>query len=271
MKKIICIFLIVLSISGCSQNNDAKTKVVKTQVLEESVTAFEELQDEIKKPEPPVTVPMPVVGNNKVIAIDPGHQRYGDSDKEPVGPGASQTKAKVTTGATGVQTGNLESAVNLAVALKLQQKLEVSGYQVVMVRTSQDVNISNRQRAEIANNSQASAFIRIHCNSDDSSSVVGTLTMAPSKSNPYCSAIAQNSQRLSKAVVNNVCQQTGSKNRGVMISDTMSGINWCQVPVTIIEMGFMSNPEEDRLLGESAYQDKIVAGIVLGINEYLGN
>ena len=53
--------------------------------------------------------------------IDAGHQRRGDSNKEPIGPGASQTKAKVTTGATGISTGNLESAINLEVALKLQK------------------------------------------------------------------------------------------------------------------------------------------------------
>ena len=95
--------------------------------------------------------------------------------------------------------------------------------------------------------------------------------MAPSESNPYCSQIATASQRLSKTVVNSICNQTGSKNRGVIITDVMSGINWCQVPVTIVEMGFMSNPDEDRLLGDSTYQDKIVTGIVLGINEYFKN
>ena len=100
------------------------------------------------------------------------------------------------------------------------------------------------QRAEIANKNNAGAFIRLHCNSDDSSSIHGTLTMAPSESNPYCSQIATASQRLSKTVVNSICNQTGSKNRGVIITDVMSGINWCQVPVTIVEMGFMSNPDE---------------------------
>ena len=83
----------------------------------------------------------------------------------------------------------------------------------------------NQQRAEIANKNNAGAFIRLHCNSDDSSSIHGTLTMAPSESNPYCSQIATASQRLSKTVVNSICNQTGSKNRGVIITDVMSGIN----------------------------------------------
>lgn len=159
--------------------------------------------------------------------------------------------------------------INLEVAIKLQQKLETSGYQVKMIRTNQDVNISNRERAMIANDSNCAAFIRLHCNSADSSSVSGTLTMAPSLNNPYCSQIAKASYNLSKCIVDNICSQTGSRNRGVMISDTMSGINWCTVPVTIVEMGFLSNYEEDKLLSESSYQDKIVDGIVKGINAYM--
>ena len=54
-----------------------------------------------------------------------------------------------------------------------------------------------------------------------------------------------------------------------MINDTMSGINWCQVPVTIVEMGFISNSEEDNLLSNNDYQNKIAIGIVKGINEFM--
>ena len=283
MKKLLSIFLIMLCFSGCKQNNDSE--LIKTEAVEAQQTAFVEKEGEVLVPESLRTVQLPIVGDSRVIVIDAGHQRRGDSNKEPIGPGASQTKAKVTTGATGISTGNLESAINLEVALKLQKKLEDSGYQVIMVRTSQDVNISNQQRAEIANKNNAGAFIRLHCNSDDSSSIHGTLTMAPSESNPYCSQIATASQRLSKTVVNSICNQTGSKNRGVIITDVMNGFkvndiyqrsdltgfNWSKVPVVLVEMGFMSNPDEDRLLGDSTYQDKIVTGIVLGINEYFKN
>ena len=138
-----------------------------------------------------------------------------------------------------------------------------------MCRTSQDVDISNAQRAEIANSNNVSAFIRLHCDSSTSSSATGTLTLAPSTSNPYCANIASESQTLSKAIVNNICNVTGSRNRGVSIVDNMTGLNWSKVPVTIVEMGFLSNPQEDQLLASDDYQNKIVQGIVNGIGAFL--
>lgn len=266
MKKILSILLIMFIITGCQQ--ETSNKQVKSKVRQQEANGIAMQQGEVQITSSTGTE-LPVIGDNKLIVIDAGHQRYGNSSKEPIGPGASTTKAKVTTGATGVSTGKLESEINLEVAFKLQEKLEASGYKVIMVRTSQDVDISNSERAAIANENNAAAFIRLHCNSDDSSSVTGTLTMAPSTSNPYCSNIASASQSLSKSVVDQICNLTGSKNRGTIITDTMSGINWCQVPVTIVEMGFLSNPDEESRLIDSSYQDKIVDGIVLGINEFL--
>lgn len=275
MKKLLSVFLILFLMVGCKSEEQIKIILKKTEVIEQQQNGYIEKQGEIVKPvEKPLDEvkpqeTLPVVGNSRLIVIDAGHQRYGNNEQEPIGPGAKETKAKVTSGATGIVTGKLESLINLEVAFKLKEKLEASGYQVIMVRTSQDVNMSNSERAKIANENNAGAFIRIHCNSDNSSAVKGALTIAPSKSNQYCSQIAEASQSLSKSVLDNICNETGAKNRGVMISDTMSGINWCQVPVTIVEMGFLSNQEEDRLLSDSSYQDKIVTGIVKGINEYM--
>ncbi len=270
VKKLLIVFLILFFITGCKQEKQFETVIIKTKVIKQQQNGIVEKQGEKVKPiiQEPVDE-LQVVGNNRLIVIDAGHQRYGNNDPEPIGPGAMETKAKVTSGATGVVTGNLESQINLEVALKLKGRLEKCGYQVIMVRTSQDVDMSNSERAKIANENKADAFIRLHCNSDDVFSTRGVLTIAPSNTNRFCSQISDASQLLSKCVLDNICQATGAKDRGVMISDNMSGINWCQVPVTIVEMGFISNPEEDRLLSDGGYQDKIVTGIIKGINEFI--
>ncbi|MBR2705240.1 MAG: N-acetylmuramoyl-L-alanine amidase [Clostridia bacterium] len=209
--------------------------------------------------------------NKNVIVIDPGHQTRGNSEKEPIGPGASETKAKVTGGATGVSTGQTEYNLNLKVALKLRDALEAKGYTVIMTRTTNDVNISNSERAKIANEAGAAVFIRIHANSVDSSSTKGVLTMCQTSSNVYNGDLAGESYKLSKAVLNNFVEATGAVNKGVTRTDTMSGINWCTVPTTIVEMGFLSNPEEDELMATDEYQDKMVSGMVNGIIEYLND
>lgn len=268
MRRLLGVFLILVLIVGCKQETHTEIILNSTKVVEQQQNGAL-LQQGEKAKQVVVSSDLPIIGNSRLIVIDAGHQRYGNREPEPIGPGAKETKAKVTSGTTGVYTQRLESQINLEVALKLKEKLEKSGYQVIMVRTSQDVDLSNRERANIANENNARAFIRLHCNSDSSQSTNGVLTIAPSNANPFCSPIAKASQRLSSSVLNNICNDTVAKNRGVMISDTMSGINWCQVPVTIVEMGFLSNPEEDRLLSSSDYQDKIVTGIIRGINEYM--
>ncbi|XME02433.1 N-acetylmuramoyl-L-alanine amidase [Lachnospiraceae bacterium C1.1] len=209
-----------------------------------------------------------VVQDAKIVCIDAGHQETANTEKEPIGPGATATKAKVAGGTHGTTTGIAESELTLAVALKLQAILQERGYTVVMCRTSQDVNISNAERAQIANNAGADAFIRLHANGLNTASAQGVLAVAPSATNPYCSAIAPASQALSKAVVDGQCAATGQQNRGVQISDTMSGINWSQVPVTILEMGFMTNPAEDLNMSTDSYRTQMATGIANGIDCY---
>ncbi len=209
-------------------------------------------------------------GKQKVIAIDAGHQQKGNSSLEPNGPGSGTKKAKVTSGTSGTATKLPEYKLNLQVAKKLKKELEARGYKVVMVRTKHDVNISNVQRAKVANKCGADAFVRIHANSAGDSSVNGALTIAPTNNNKYLSKkIRKASRSLSKKVLRAFCKATGARNRGVMYTDTMTGINWCKVPVTIVEMGFMSNPAEDRKMASAAYQKKIVAGIANGLDSYL--
>ena len=154
--------------------------------------------------------------NGFLIVIDVGHQQKGNNEKEPVGPGASETKAKVSGGTSGSASGLHEYELNLQVAQKLQAELEARGYRVIMVRDSNDVDISNSERAQIANDAGADAFIRIHANGSEDSSVNGA------------------------------------------------------IPVTIVEMGYMTNPEEDLRMAAEEYQLKIASGIANGIDAYTG-
>ncbi|WP_146048326.1 N-acetylmuramoyl-L-alanine amidase family protein, partial [Lactonifactor longoviformis] len=211
---------------------------------------------------------IPNKARGKLIAIDAGHQLKGNSEKEPIGPGASVTKAKVTGGAKGTATGLYEYELNLQVSLKLRDELKARGYEVYMIRETNNVNISNAERAKMAARAGADILVRIHANSDSSSSANGALTIAPSKNNPYIKGLVNDSRRLSQNILDSFCAATGAKNRGILTSDEMSGINWSTVPVTIVEMGFMSNASEDRRMADAGYQKKMAKGIADGIDKY---
>ena len=208
------------------------------------------------------------VGEGKLICIDAGHQATPNTDTEPVGPGAEDKKAKVSAGNTGVTTGTEEYELNLEVALKLQGALEARGYTVKMIRTSNDVDISNAARAELANSDKADAFIRIHANGSTDTNASGVMTVCQTKDNPYNADIYDSCKRLSADVLSGMAAATGANSEGVWETDSMSGINWCKVPVTIVEIGYMTNSEEDQKLVTSDYQNLLAKGIADGIDAY---
>ena len=222
---------------------------------------------------PPTTVPPETTApeGKYLVVIDAGHQARANYDQEPVGPGAAEMKAKVSSGTQGKFTGLEEYKLNLAVSLFLRDILEGRGYEVVMIRTTHDVDISNAQRAEIANELQADAFIRVHANGSDDPSVSGIMTLCQTPENPYNGDIYDACKLLATFVLDETVAATGANRQFVWETDTMSGINWCAVPVTIVEMGYMSNETEDRAMATEEYQRKLAEGIANGIDRYFEN
>lgn len=279
--KIVLALLLAASLAGCGGITEPEEVTVPEIVEEvtelelESVNEKEaddaEITEEIMLEENMTEeIVMEDIPEQKgyLVVIDAGHQQRGNSEKEPIGPGASETKAKVSGGTTGVATGIPEYQLNLQVALLLEEILLERGYEVLMIRTTHEVNISNAERAAVANDAGADAFIRIHANGSEDSGVNGVMTLCQTPSNPYNGALYEESRRLSDCVLDAFVEKTGAKKQRVWETDTMSGINWAAVPTTIVEMGYMSNPEEDQKMAAEEYQRLMAEGMADGIDRY---
>ncbi len=206
-----------------------------------------------------------------LIAIDAGHQAKANSETEPNGPGSSTMKKKVSAGTSGHNPDIAESMLDLIVSIQLKDALLARGYNVLMIRETQEVDISNMQRAQRANASGAAAMVRVHANGSTDVNKTGAETLSPTKKNPYLAAnVIAESERLSRCVIDAFCASCGAKNNNIYYTDTMTGINFSTIPTTTIEMGYMTNQGENALMASPDYQIKMVVGIMNGLDTYFG-
>ncbi|PFI29345.1 N-acetylmuramoyl-L-alanine amidase [Bacillus thuringiensis] len=241
----------------------------------------EEVSAEEKKEEtttvPPIEQPVQnneqkVESNEKqgkfLVVIDPGHQQKANLNLEPIGPGATTQKYKVTDGTTGVVTKKREAVLVLEMAFLLKEKLEAKGIQVLMTRTSQDVDISNKERATFANNHKANLFLRLHADGSENPNESGFAVLTPAEGSPYTKEIYAESLQISQMIVNKMRENQQVKVNGIKFREDLSGFNWSKVPGVLLELGFMSNHEEDKKLSDPQYVNSLLQSVTDSVDAY---
>ena len=253
--KVLAVFIIIIGIIIISKSQQLNDLYKGTSFLNRGIN-----QDEKLKSDNP---------NQKkfLICIDPGHQSKGDSNPEPVAPGSGQQKARLSSGAAGVATKKPEYILNLEASIVLQHILEGKGYEVIMTRESHDVNISNSERAILANQKNADMVIRIHADSLDNSGKTGASILIPAKDSKYTSNIFEDSSNCAELIKKDF-QNNGIQINGIFERNDLTGFNWSKVPVVLIEMGFLSNYNEDQMMSNPEYQRKLMQSVADGVEQY---
>jgi N-acetylmuramoyl-L-alanine amidase len=218
-----------------------------------------------------VAVPAAAGVERPVVVIDPGHDLRANAQTEPIGPGSPLRKIKDGGGTHGVVSGLGEAELNLRVALRLRALLQRAGVRVVMTRTrTAGTSMGNIARARIANRAGAALFLRIHADGSTDPAARGTHTLYPALRRGWTDDVYAESKHAAQLVQRDLRAALGFPDRGLHERSDFTGFNWADVPVILVELGFMTNPTEDRLLATSAYQGRAALGLCRGTLRYLG-
>ena len=203
--------------------------------------------------------------------IDPGHDRVANSQTEPIGPGSATRKIKDGGGTSGVVSGIREADLALDVSLRLRALLRRAGVGVVMTRSrTAGPSMGNIARARIANRAGAALFLRVHADGHPDASVRGTHTLVPALRRGWTDDVHRESRRAAGTVQRELLRALRFPDRGIQERSDFTGFNWADVPVILVELGFMTNPIEDRALARDAVRARAALGLCRGTLVYLG-
>ena len=267
MKKMTAMLLALLCLSACGAPKQETTETAEQPEQTTADTVQEQPKSEpvpVPEPEPEPEPALPLDG--KIICVDPGHEVTGLRVHEPISPASSATKEAFVGGAAG--RNQTEEQLNLAVGLRLQSLLIEQGATVIMTRTTHESDMTSYKRALLANENHADLCIRIHADGSESSSVYGMSMLVPYGSQLATQDIVAPSQKAGECVLNATLAATGAKNNGIVQRSDLTGFNFAEVPTILIEMGFLSNPDEDALMLTDDYRQKLAQGMCNGILDY---
>ena len=204
------------------------------------------------------------------IVIDPGHDARANPATEPIGPGSSRRKIKDGGGTRGVATGTPESVVNLRVARRLRKLLLADGYCVGMTRTrNAGRSMGNVARARIANRADAALFLRIHADGSTDHSRHGTSTLYPAFHRGWTGDVLPESRVAARRMQRALVRTLHSRDLGVVRRSDITGFNWSDVPVVLAEVGFLTNPSEDRRLSSARGARRAAHGLRRGVRAFV--
>ena len=278
MKRIISFSLLIvflISLAGCGKSSENIESTEQSKATSQSVTSTNtENTTEKKATESSTTKPTEKKGklSGFKVLLDAGHGCSGNY-VEPKYKGASDSEVTYensSTGATGVVTKKHEGDLTLEIALKLQKKLQNLGADVIMIRTKKTTPMSLVQRAEYGNKHKVDLAFRIHADGLDNQSVNGASTLYPSAEH-INNKIAEKSKNIASIIQREYIKSTGLADRGTVERNDLVGFNFTTVPCILLELGFMTNPEEDRKMSDKKFQEKMVDGITNGMIAYYTN
>jgi N-acetylmuramoyl-L-alanine amidase len=264
--RLLCvIFCACVLVTGIGCGNLSQKQIVVTPAPTQlQMVIIEQKQSPTPTIEPtPTQAPvLPLTG--LVIGIDPGHQAIANNDLEPVYPKSKKNqKEKVSPGTKGFWSDVHEFEVVLAVSLMLQDILEENGATVVMTRSTNDVDISNIERANIMNQAETDYALRIHCNGSHDQTKKGASILIP-KENPF----KQECVDAAEILLADFCSETGIELRGISERGDQTGFNWCNRMIINIELGYMSNKDDDAYLSDPEHYKIMAQGLANGIMRY---
>ena len=130
--------------------------------------------------------------------------------------------------------------------------------------------MGNIARAQIANSAGAALFLRIHADGSSDPGARGSHTLYPALRRGWTDDVYAKSKRAARIVQEDLVRALGFPDRGLQERSDFTGFNWADVPVIMVEMGFMTNRTDDRLLATDAYQRRAAAGLCRGALGFLG-
>ena len=204
------------------------------------------------------------------VCVDPGHAGRGVDlyVVEPLGPGISGTHKTTNGQAQGVVTRRYESTVVLEVGMKLRNALLSEGASVVMTREDQETAVTNVRRAEIAAEAGADFFIRLHCDNSGNKDARGIFVYIPlSSANAKAVADAETYFSYGETMLRALQAATGVTKGTVRQNNSYVASNWATMPAFLVEIGFMSNAQDDVLISTPEYQEQLVSGFVDAVEE----